>query len=75
MPYTQAIVDVAIGALPAAAPAVLRTDDGSGTAGAAGGDDAVPEVDEVVAVLTCDGRLGLLRAVESDLWQETLEVG
>ncbi len=69
-------MDVAIGALRAAAPALLRINADYGTAGAAeGGDDAVPEVDEVVAVLTCGGRLGLLRAVESDLWQETLEVG
>lgn len=30
--------------------------------------------DEVVAALTSSGRLVLVRSVEEDLWQETLEV-
>ena len=57
----QAAVDVAITALPAAVPPT-----GAGAAAAA--------ADEVVAVLTSGGRLAVARAVEEDLWQETLEV-
>ncbi|KAG2445393.1 hypothetical protein HXX76_000015 [Chlamydomonas incerta] len=59
----EAAVDLAIAALPAAVPPRTTTAGGAATAGA----------DEVVAVLTSGGRLAVARAVEEDLWQETLE--
>ncbi|KAG2431603.1 hypothetical protein HYH02_013296 [Chlamydomonas schloesseri] len=61
----QAAVDVAIAALPATVPPAGATAAAAATAATA--------VDEVVAVLTSGGRLAVARAVEEDLWQETLE--
>ncbi|GFR43051.1 hypothetical protein Agub_g4057, partial [Astrephomene gubernaculifera] len=75
----EAAVDVCIGSLPAPGSC-----EGAGAAAAAGGGsgccppgDAAAEEngeeDEVVAALTSRGRLVLVRSVEGDLWQESLE--